>query len=130
MPTKSQYGGEDMINTVYALQFEGMNIVYAGALSDPKIDADALDQIDSVDILFVPIGGDGVLDAAGAQKLAVALEARVVIPIHWDGIGEKDALKRFLKEAGAEDAEKMDKYTIKKKDILTLSGSVVVLTPQ
>ncbi len=130
MPTKSQYGGEDMINTVYALQFEGMNIVYAGALSDPKIDSEALDQIDSVDILFVPIGGDGVLDAAGAQKLAVALEARVVIPIHFEGVGEKDSLKRFLKEAGAEDAEKMDKYTIKKKDILTLNGEVIVLTPQ
>jgi L-ascorbate metabolism protein UlaG (beta-lactamase superfamily) len=104
--------------------------VYAGALADTQIDAGALDQIDSVDILFVPIGGDGVLDAAAAQKLAVSLEARVVIPIHWSGVGEKDSLKRFLKEAGAEDVEQMDKYTIKKKDILTLNGSVVVLTPQ
>ncbi|MFM2414864.1 MAG: hypothetical protein RI911_557 [Candidatus Parcubacteria bacterium] len=130
IPTKSQYGGEDMINTVYTLQFEGMNIVYAGALSEPKLESEALEQIDSVDILFVPIGGDGVLDAAGAQKLAVALEAKVVIPIHWSGIGEKDSLKRFLKEAGADDVQEIDKYTIKKKDIVTLSGQVVVLTPQ
>jgi L-ascorbate metabolism protein UlaG (beta-lactamase superfamily) len=130
IPTKSRYGGDDMINTVYVLQFEGMNIVYAGALGEGKIDTEALEQIDSVDILFVPIGGDGVLDPADAQKLAVSLEARVVIPIHWSGMGEKDSLKTFLKEAGAEDAEKMDKYTIKKKDILTLAGEVIVLTPQ
>jgi L-ascorbate metabolism protein UlaG (beta-lactamase superfamily) len=99
-------------------------------LSEPKLESEALEQIDSVDILFVPIGGDGVLDAAGAQKLAVALEAKVVIPIHWSGIGEKDSLKRFLKEAGADDVQEIDKYTIKKKDIVTLSGQVVVLTPQ
>ncbi len=127
IPTKSEYGGENMINTVYALQFEGMNIVYAGALSDPKIDPSALEQIDTVDILFVPIGGDGVLTPSDAQKLAVSLEAKVVIPIHYEGMGEKGSLKTFLKEAGAEGVTAIDKYTIKKKDIAELSGSVVVL---
>jgi L-ascorbate metabolism protein UlaG (beta-lactamase superfamily) len=115
---------------VYALQFEGMNLLFAGALDEKKLDGSALEDIDSVDILFVPIGGDGVLDASGAVSLANSLEANVIIPIHYEdisGVKAKDALKTFLKEAGQEDAEVMDKLTIKKKDLAGMKGKVVVL---
>jgi L-ascorbate metabolism protein UlaG (beta-lactamase superfamily) len=118
------------INTVYALQFEGMNLLFAGALDEKKLDQSALEDIDSVDILFVPIGGEGVLDAAGALSLANSLEANVIIPIHYEdisGVNAKDTLKTFLKEAGQEDAEVMDKFTIKKKDLAGMKGKVVVL---
>lgn len=130
IPSLSHYGEEELINTVFAVQFEGMNILYAGALDDEKLDQSALEDIDSVDILFIPIGGEGVLDAEAAQKLATSLEAKVVIPIHWEDVGEKGALKTFLKEAGQEDVKPIDKFTIKKKDIAELNGSVVVLAKQ
>lgn len=127
LPTVSQYGGVERINTMYYFSFDGLNVLYAGALSDAKLSKSIIEEIDSVDVLFVPIGGDGVLAPADAQKLAVALEARVVVPIHWEGIGEKDALKIFLKEAGAESVKPVEKLTIKPKDVATLSGEVVVL---
>lgn len=130
VPSLSHFGEEELINTVFAVQFEGMNILYAGALDDEKLDQSALEDIDSVDILFVPIGGEGVLDAEAAQKLATSLEAKIVIPIHWEDMGEKGALKTFLKEAGQEDVKPIDKLTIKKKDIASLNGSVVVLAKQ
>jgi L-ascorbate metabolism protein UlaG (beta-lactamase superfamily) len=131
IPSVSTYDSKvNRINTVYALQFEGMNILFAGALNEKKLNGEALDSMDSVDILFVPIGGDGVLDAAGALSLANSLEANVIIPIHYEdisGINPKEALKTFLKEAGQEDAEVMDKFTIKKKDLAGYKGKVVVL---
>lgn len=126
-PSKSEYSERVSINTIYAVRLEDMNIVYLGALSEKKIDLAAVEDMDSVDILFVPIGGGGVLDAAAAHSLAVALEARVVIPIHYDGIGEKDALKTFLQEGGAEGLKPVDKLTIKKKDVETKTGEIVVL---
>lgn len=132
IPSVSNYDSKtNRINTVYALQFEGMNILFAGALNEKKLDSSALEDIDSVDILFVPIGGEGVLDAAGALSLANALEANVIIPIHYEdisGVKAKDTLKTFLKEAGQEDAEVMDKFTIKKKDLAGYKGKVVVLS--
>jgi len=51
----------------------------------------------------------------------------VIIPMHYDGIGQKDALKTFLKEAGAESSKPVDKLTIKKKDLEGKAGEVVVL---
>lgn len=131
IPSTTHYDSKDArINTVYALQFEGMNLLFAGALDEAKLDKSALEDIDSVDILFVPIAGEGVLDASGALALANSLEANVIIPIHYEdisGVKAKDALKTFLQEAGQEDAEVMEKFTIKKKDLASMKGKVVVL---
>jgi L-ascorbate metabolism protein UlaG (beta-lactamase superfamily) len=127
IPTRSTYGGSEKINTLYSVQFEGMNIIYAGALCDPDFNKDALDDIESVDILFLPIGGEGVFNPSEAMKFANSLEAKIIIPIHYAGIGEKDALKTFLKEASSEGTKAIDKYTIKKKDISESNGVVVVL---
>lgn len=125
--TNSQYGGKELTNTVYTVVFDGITTVYLGALSDTKLPNEVLEDLDTVDVLFVPIGGDGVLTPAEAHKLAVALEAKVVIPIHYGEIGEKNALKQFLKEAGAEEVSSADKLTIKQKDVADKSGEVVVL---
>ena len=39
-----------------------------------------LEAIEDIDILFLPIGDEGTLDAAKANKLAVALEPKIIIP--------------------------------------------------
>jgi len=127
VPSPSEHDPNATINTIYAVQLEDMNLLFLGALSDKKIDFSVVEDMDSVDILFVPIGGDGVLDAATAHSLAVSLEARVIIPMHYDGLGDKDALKTFLKEGGVEELKPVDKLTIKKKDITDKNGEIVVL---
>jgi L-ascorbate metabolism protein UlaG (beta-lactamase superfamily) len=80
---------------------------------------------EKIDLLFVPIAGDGVLSPADAYKLAVQFEPKLIIPIGHDT--SKDALKMFLKEAG-EDTKPVEKLTIKKKDIEGKEGEVVVLS--
>lgn len=130
--TKSQYGLPkgtlDAINTVYAVTLEGMTLVHLGALSDPMLSHDAREAIDEIDILFVPVGGDGVLSVAEAAKIAVTLEPKIIIPMHWSGMGEPKALESFLKEAGKE-SEKVEKLTLKKKDTTDKDGAIIVITP-
>lgn len=120
--TKSSYDKQDRLNAVYAVDFDGLHVLYLGALGDMTLPADLL-EMDSPDVLIVPVGGDGVLDPAEAQKLAVKLEARIVIPILFDD----KTLKHFLKEAGAEGTKAVDKLTIKKKDVVDKENEVVVL---
>jgi L-ascorbate metabolism protein UlaG (beta-lactamase superfamily) len=79
-------------------------------------------------VLFVPVGGNGVLDAAEASKLATFLEPKVVIPMHWSGLGEPKSLEAFIKEEGGE-AEEVDKLTIKKKDVAEKDGAIIVIRP-
>lgn len=130
--TKSQYGvpkGKlDAVNTVYAVKLEGMTLVHLGALSDPMLSQDAREAIDDIDVLFVPVGGAGVLTPAEASKIATVLEPRIIIPMHFEGIGEKSALATFLAEAGGEH-ETVDKLTLKKKDAQEKDGAIIVISP-
>lgn len=123
--SNSQYGGKDKLNTIYTLGLDNMNICFLGAVSE-DLDAETNEAIDEVDVLFVPVGGEGVLSPAAAYKMAVKLEPKLIIPMHFGAIGSKDALKTFLKEAG-ETTKSVDKLTIKKKDLEGKSGEVVVL---
>lgn len=130
--TKSEYalgkGEGEAMNTVYAIKLEGMTLVHLGALSDTTLSLEAREAIDEIDVLFVPIGGDGVLDAAAAAKLATFLEPKIIIPMHWSGMGEDKALEAFTKEEGGT-AEKVDKLTLKKKDTADKDGAIIVITP-
>lgn len=130
--TKSEYGlgkgQEEAMNTVYAVNLEGMTLVHLGAMNDPMLSQEAREAIDEIDVLFLPVGGDGVLDAAKAAKLAVTLEPRIIIPMHWSGMGEPKALDAYLKEEGG-NAEKVDKLTLKKKDAAEKDGAIIVITP-
>ncbi|KND47773.1 MAG: Zn-dependent hydrolase of the metallo-beta-lactamase superfamily [Parcubacteria bacterium C7867-006] len=123
----STYGGKEHINTVYTVSLEGINLGFLGALSDEKLSSEAKEGLESVDILFVPIGGDNVLDSATAHKLAVQFEPKIIIPSHFGDVGEKDALKKFLKESGEEGVKPIDKLTIKRKDVEGKEGEIVIL---
>ena len=115
-------GGEGRINTVYSMHFDGLSILYLGALGDMDLPSEVL-EMDSPDILVIPVGGEGTLSPAEAEKLAVKLEARIVIPILYDD----KTLKQFLKEAGADGTKPVDKLTLKPRDVVGKQNEVVVL---
>ncbi len=123
----SHYGGKELLNTIYFLTLDGMNLCFLGAIDSTEIPKDAIEAIENVDILFVPIGGDGVLSPSDAYKLAVKFEAKLIIPMHYGEVGEDGALKKFLKEGGAEGVKAEEKLTIKKKDLEGKEGEIAVL---
>jgi len=120
---QTTYEGIQRYNTIYQVSLEGMNLVFLGALGEPDIDPKILGELGDIDILFVPIGGGDVLEVPQASKLAVKLEAKCVIPMHYD----KQALDAFLKEESSTNAKPQEKLTIKKKDVNEMKGEVVVL---
>ncbi len=122
----SHFGEKELLNTSYLLSIEGMNLCYLGAL-DGELPKELVEATEDIDVLFVPIGGEGVLEPSEAYKIAVKLEPKVIIPMHYGDVGMKDALKMFLKEAGKADTKAEDKLTIKKKDLEGKEGEVVVL---
>jgi len=130
--TKSAYGlpkgAEEAMNTIYSVKLEGMTLVHLGALSTPQLPSEAKEGIDEIDVLFVPVGGEGVLDAGDAAKLSTMLEPKLIVPMHWSGMGEAKALDAYLKEEGGS-TDKTDKLTIKKKDVLDKDGDIIVITP-
>jgi len=118
----SVYGGHELINTIYSIHFDGLSVLYLGACGDAQLPKEVL-EMDSPDILIVPIGGEGSFTPAQAQKAAVQLEAKIVIPVLYDD----KSLKVFLKEAGSEDVKSVDKLTLKPRDLAGKESETVVL---
>ena len=94
----SKYEEEESINTIYTVSLEGMHLCFLGALSSRKLNAETKEAMNSIDVLFVPIGGRGVLGVSDAHELSVELEAKIVIPMLYDGSGAPKQLKAFLDE--------------------------------
>ncbi len=126
--SKSMYDGKERINTIYSVTLENMNICFLGALSDINLSSEVKESLGDVDILFLPIGDNNVIDAAKAEKLSVEIEPKIIIPMHFGDVGIKDSLKKYLKEAGEDAVKPIDKLTVRRKDLEGKTGDVVVLS--
>ena len=121
--SNSEIAGKKYINTIYSFAVDGINVVFLGALSDVELSKEGREAINEPDILFVPVGGEGLIDTKTAAKFASSLEPKLIIPMDYDA----NSLKAFLKEIGDEKAEVVDKLTLKRKDLDGKEGEVIVL---
>ena len=110
----------ERINTIYMVSFEGMNLCFLGPVTEAVLPAETKEHLEDIDILFVPVD---TLGPEPAYKLAISLEPGVIIPMHYS----TDSLKKFLKEAGEDKAEPLDKLVVKKKDLEGKEGDIMVL---
>ena len=124
----SKYDETEKINTIYSALIDGMKVCFLGFLSSRKLPSETKAAIGAVDVLFVPVGGEGVLGAADAHELAVILEAKVIIPILYDSATGAKQLKTFLEEGDAKGKKPVDKITLKKRDLDGKEGDVILLS--
>lgn len=118
-------------NLIYTLEVEDLHLLFCGLLSRLP-EEKALENIENIDVLFVPIGGHGVLSAKEAGELVGNLEPRIVIPIYYKLPGLKLTLEGpegFLKAMGAKNQEPTQKLKITKKDLPQEETLTFLLTP-
>lgn len=116
-----EISGKEYINTIYSFSLDDINIVFLGVLSSAEISKEAGESIEEPDLLFVPAGE--IVGAKNAAKLASSLNPKIIIPMNHT----ETSLKVFLREMSADKPEKVDKLTLKKKDLEDKDGTVVVL---
>lgn len=91
--------------TAYSIVIDGINVVVAGNIAG-KLDEGQIENLGSVDVLVVPVGGNGLtLDAEGAAAVVTQLEPSLVVPVHFDDGASRypvpqDKVDKFLKEMG------------------------------
>ena len=111
---------------IYSLVIEDTKIGFLGPIDKP-LSASDYEVLSGTDILFIPIGGEGVLTPAEANKVANAIEPKIIIPMDYSKGRMKDALKMFLKESSEGNVEPIEKLTIRRKEIESKEGDVIVL---
>ena len=118
-------------NTIYKVEWEGIRLCHLGDFGEKELSDRAKEELSGADILFLPIGGETVIDAQKAAAISAQIEPRIVIPMHYDAPNakNKNQLAEFLKEMGEEKTKAEEKLTIKKKDISQEESKVIVLKP-
>src|SRR3981081_2443478 len=88
--------------SIFAIHIDEAVVAHLGALGHSLTEAQQ-EQLGSVDVLLVPVGGGAALSATAAAAVANQLEPRIVIPMHYKLPGLKPALdepKHFAAEMG------------------------------
>jgi len=107
--------------TVYKIDFDDVRLAVAGHIH-PDITEDELEAIGNVDVLIVPVGGNGyTLDGVGALKVIKEIEPHIVIPTHYADSKitypvPQQPLEEALKGLGMEAPEAIAKYKVKPAD--------------
>jgi len=120
-------GADGQINTIFTTEIEGIRLCHLGALANSTLDPKTIEDIGAVDILFVPIAGGPVLSPKEAAKLAASLESKIIIPVMFENGAGEEALKTFAKEIGGNTDNRVDKLTIKKKEVEGREGEVIII---
>jgi L-ascorbate metabolism protein UlaG (beta-lactamase superfamily) len=103
---------------MYRIEIGEVRIALIGNIA-PKLGEDQLEELGVVDILLLPVGGNGyTLDATSATTIVRSIDPRVVIPLHYADSGVKyevpqDALEVFTKELAAPVEDAGAKYKVK-----------------
>jgi L-ascorbate metabolism protein UlaG (beta-lactamase superfamily) len=114
----SSSGSERGENTTFIIEIEGLSLCHLGDLGH-KLTDKQLEELDGVDILFVPVGGVVTVGPKEAAEIVAQIEPRIVVPMHYkeEGInlqvfGSLAEVSEFLKEMGVSSSGPQPKLSI------------------
>lgn len=132
IPAQAHTDEEGTENAViYKVIHDNISILVAGHIM-PKLTDEQLETIGMVDILAVPVGGNGyTIDATGAAQLTRKIEPKIVVPTHYATKGVKYEVPQaefsgFVEEISIT-PEEQDKLKIGKNAVLPEQLKVVLL---
>jgi len=123
------HGGDLGKVTLYLIEIDDLSVVHLSDLGH-KLEHDQVEELNSVDILMVPVGGAGVqLDAEKAAEVVAQLEPYIVLPMHYresEATKKFDPVDKFLEQMGEENVRREKKLKVTKSS-LPEDTEVVVL---
>ena len=116
-------------STIFIIEVEELKLCHLGDLGT-DLTSKQLEEIDGVDILFIPIGGNHTIDGKKATELVRKIEPAIVIPMHYKLPGSTAEIEdehKFCTEIGNCPKEKIAKFNVKKKDLEEKSMEVILI---
>ena len=118
-------------NNVFVIYMDEIALCHLGDLTYVPTQKQ-VEDMGSIDVLLVPVGGQNSLNAAQAAEVISLIEPYIVIPMHYRLPGCKldlNSLEKFTKEMGLSEVEPQDSLKITKSSVPT-ETKVVVLDPK
>jgi L-ascorbate metabolism protein UlaG (beta-lactamase superfamily) len=119
-------------NTLYVYEIDGLRLAHLGDLGH-KLSDEVLEEIGTLDILMVPVGGVFTVGPEEAAAIVRDIEPAIVLPMHFrvaglnpENFSELSDVAHFVQDAALPSVE-MDKLVIKKEDIPEGEKKIVLL---
>ena len=106
-------------NTAYLVEIDEVSVCHLGDLGH-VLTAGQTEEIDSVDVLLLPVGGVSTINAPMAAEVVRQLEPKVIIPMHYKTprlSRELEPVDRFLREIGAKEVSPQPKLSLTKSSL-------------
>jgi L-ascorbate metabolism protein UlaG (beta-lactamase superfamily) len=110
-------------NTIFTFEIDELTVCHLGDLGHP-LSTGQVEDMETIDILLVPVGGVSTIDGAQAAELVRLIEPKIVIPMHYktDAISRELApFDRFLNEMGVKDITSQPKLNVTKANVPLLT---------
>ena len=119
---------DELRNTLYVFDYDGVTVAHLGDLNKVPSQTE-IENLGGVNVVLVPVGGGGSLNAAKAAEIVSLLEPGFVIPMHYrlpeSGL-KLDPLNRFIKEMGVGKVEPVPSLKVTRSTVPS-EARVVVL---
>ena len=125
---KSKSSTDELRNTLYVFDYEGVTVAHLGDVQKVPNQTE-IENLGGVNVVLVPVGGGGGLNAAKAAEIVSLLEPGFVIPMHYkvpESNLELDPLNRFIKEMGVGTIEPIPSLKVTRSTVPS-EARVVVL---
>ena len=124
----SEKGEKRGKNNVYLIEVDEILVCHLGDLGH-VLTAEQVEEIGSVDVLLLPVGGVSTINAPMAAEVVRQIEPKVVVPMHYKTSAlsrELEPVERFLKEIGVNQVESQSKLSLTRSS-LPVSTQVFLL---
>lgn len=112
-------GNDDRRNILFMFEYEDVTVVHLGDLSSVPSQSQ-IEDLGTVDVAMVPVGGGTALSPAEAAETISLIEPSLVIPMHYKTGKEKlelGTVDPFLSEMGVSNAEPEPSLKITKSSL-------------
>ncbi|HEX9017491.1 MAG TPA: MBL fold metallo-hydrolase [Chloroflexota bacterium] len=103
-------------NTAYLMELDDLTVCHLGDLGE-TLTAEQVEELNSADVLLVPVGGQNTINAAQAAEVVSQIEPRIVIPMHFKTEAatlDLEPVAKFLREMGVTDTTQQPRLVVSK----------------
>src|SRR5262249_46310048 len=115
----AQAGKERGRNTVYVIELEELRVCHLGELGH-VLSSDQLEEIGTVDVLCVPVGGAPSISSAQAAEVISQLEPSIILPMDWtrpDDSQVTASFDKFCHEMGIKEVDPQPRLSVSKSSL-------------
>ena len=126
----AEYVGTEKERTlIFRMDIENVALGFCIGLS--SVDMTAIEStLEGIDVLFISVGGKGLIDSKKAMDVVAELEPRMVIPMEYKSKASpvaRDDISAFSKEFGTTKPVVSSKFKLTKKDLPTTDRQLLLL---